>query len=284
MLGLYGCGGPQFQWRYSNHDVPSSTPGTAVTLGTSNAEGSWVQIASSANIANDVYLFAIAVGSNYSSGYNLNTCLDVGVDPAGGSSYTEVIQNIICGKGSNIIGYGFSWFVFPLFIKAGSSVAVRGSTSHTTGAPRVPAVFYGRPRNPHLVRAAQYCEGVGAVTNNAGVSFTPGNGAEGSWASLGTTVRPCWWWQLGIDINNATITVQYTHVDLAVGDGTNYDIIAQNLPLHFGGTTEVATRGGPEYFLGGYWEVPAGATLYVRARCSTAPASGYNARALGFGG
>jgi hypothetical protein len=131
------------------------------------------------------------------------------------------------------------------------------------------------------VRVGQYAEGVGTITNNVGVSFTPNNGSEGNWASLGTTTRPCWWWQIGVDINAGTITAQYTHVDLAVGDGSNYDIIIENYPIYIYGTAEIIVR---DVALTGYWEVPAGSTLYVRGRCSTTITSGYNARAIGIGG
>lgn len=258
--------------------------GTAVTLGYSNAEGSWTSIATSGNIAQDVYLFAFMVSGNNSSGQNLNTCIDVGVDPAGGTSYTEVIQNIICGKCPAQSGLNGAWFIFPLFIKAGSSVAIRGSTSYTSGSPRIIANFYGRPHRPELVRVGQYSEGVGTITNNAGVSFTPVNGSEGSWASLGTTTRDCWWWQLGVDIGAGTITAQYTHCDLAVGNGSLYDIIIENYPIFVSGTAETINRGGIDSFIQGFWEVPAGATLYVRGRCSTTVTSGYNARAIGIGG
>lgn len=286
MLGQLGHPGNSFRWKYDNVDVPAGTPGTGVAVGTSNAEGSWVQIASSGNIAQDVYLFTLSFSNYAVSGANLNCCLDVGVDPAGGTSYVEVIQNIICGKAGSPTRENCAYFVFPLFIKAGSSVAVRASSSYTVAVnARVQMTFYGRPTRPDLVRVGQYAEGVGTITNNVGASFTPANGSEGSWASLGTTTRPCWWWQLGVDINAAAISVQYTHVDLAVGDGSNYDIIIENYPIFAYGTAEILSRFyHHRQLLEGYWEVPAGATLYVRGRCSTTITAGYNARAIGIGG
>jgi len=286
MLGQLGYPGAGWGWKYDNVDVPAATPGTSVAIGISDAEGSWVQVASSANIAQDVYLFTLNFSNYNLSGYNLNCCLDVGVDPAGGSSYTEVIQNIICGMAGAPPRENAATFVFPLFIKAGSSVAVRGSSSYTVAAnARVQMTFYGRPRRPDLVRAGQYAEGVGSITNNVGVSFTPGNGAEGSWASLGSTTRPCWWWQIGVGISNSAVAAQYTHVDLAVGDGSSYDIIIENYGIYHYGTAEITSRFYPHRgLIEGNWEVPAGGTLYVRGRCSTSPGTTYNARAIGIGG
>lgn len=284
MLGQLSMPGEGFAWRYDTMDAPSSSPGTSVTPGYSSAEGNWVAIASAANIAQDVYGFFVEIWNLNTSGYNLNGVLDIGVDQAGGSSYTAVIEDILCGHVTAGTSANGVQLYFPLFIKAGSSVAVRGSTSYTSGTLRAHMVFFGQPSRPELVRVGQYCEGIGAVSSCVGVSFTPVSGSEGSWASLGTTTRPCWWAQLTASINNGTIAAQYTHVDLAIGNGTTYDIIIQNLGLYVYGTAEIVARKNDANLLSGHWNIPAGATLYVRGRCSTTPAAGYNARALLIGG
>jgi hypothetical protein len=126
-------------------------------------------------------------------------------------------------------------------------------------------------------------ETIGTITNSGGVSFTPGNAADGSWASLGTTTRPLWWWQLGCQISAGTIGAQYTYVDLAVGDGSNKDIIIKNHLMSFSGTAEIDSQPYMTQLVQGYKHVPAGATMYVRGRCNGAPTSGYNAVAVGVG-
>ena len=283
MLGQLWMPGAGARWKYDS-STPAATPGLSVTFGVSNAEGSWVQIATSANIAQDVYGFMVECYALNSTGYSLNATLEVGVDPAGGSSYTSITGDLLVGAsvGSATQGAGATYY-FPLFIKSGSSVAVRGSTSYTSGTGRVRMVFFGRPARPELVRVGQYCEQVGAITNNVAVSFTPGNGAEGSWASLGTTTRPCWWAQLCVGHNTTAMTAVHTYVDLAVGDGTNYDIIIENYSL-YGNTAEYLLRNPIANLYGGHWEIPAGATLYVRGWCHTTVVSGWNARAVLVGG
>lgn len=273
----------RFHWKYSNWGAPDSTPGVSVTPGASGAEGAWTQMASSANIAQDVYAFSIAVNSGFVTGNQKDHLLDIGVDPAGGTSYTAIIQNIVCGQ-SAAIGSAKQFF-FPMFVKAGSSVAARVQGSNATaGTVRISMVFYGRPSNPESILVGQYSETIGTITGSAGVSFTPGNGAEGSWTSLGTTTRPLWWFQLGIQVSNGTITAHYGIYDLAVGDGTNKDIIIEDLFLFYGGTTEDHRQTSQNNFLEGYYEVPAGATLYVRGYNSASPPTGYNAVAIGIGG
>jgi hypothetical protein len=280
MIGLLPIN--SWNWKYTNADAPSTTPGTSVTPGASDAEGSWTQIASGANIAQDVYLLTLWITGGNLTGYQKNHLLDIGIDPAGGTSYTERIANIVCGASDAAVAGG-RWYYFPFFIKAGSSVAVRIQGSYSTaGTVRVAAVFYGQPVHPEIWRVGQYSETIGTITDSAGVSFTPGNsGAEGSWVSLGTTTRALWFFQLCVGISNGTITSLMYHTDLAVGDGSNKHMIIENQPLFIRGTAE--TLGNP-LNVNGYWEVPAGATLYVRGSCSGTAVTGFHAVAVGIGG
>jgi len=272
-----------FNWKYTNWTTPSSSSaGTSVIPGASNAEGAWTQIASAANIAQDVYCIWIMVSSGSSSSNQKDHLLDIGVDPAGGTSYTAIINNIVCGQSTPAFNGG-KQFVFPIFIKAGSSVAVRVQGSNATaGTVRVSMYFYGQPTNPEAVLVGQYSETVGTITGSAGVAFTPGNAADGVWASLGVTTRPCWWWQLCPQVSNGTITAQYTFVDLAYGDGTNMVMIIEGLYMLYNTTSEDQEQ--PISLIHGFCDVPAGATLYVRGHCNGAPATGYNAVAVGIGG
>jgi len=276
-----------FLWHFSNFTTPSATPGTSVTPGANNAEGSWTQVASSANMAYDSQLMFIAIGGGNTSGAAKNHLLDIGVDPAGGTSYTAIISNIVCGQ-TQAVTTGFDEFIFPIFIKAGSSVAVRVQGNNATaGTVRVVADFYGRPTNPEMVPCGSYSETIGTITSSNGTSITPGNAAEGSWTSLGTTAKDLWAWQIGVQVDNATITAQYTSVDLAYGDASNKEIILEDVPIFFYGTAEIKASilRGRNIASGNHIRyVPAGSTIYARARCSTAPATGYNVTAIGIGG
>lgn len=274
-----------FLWNYSNFTAPSATPGTSVTPGASNAEGSWVQVASAGNIAYDVCLLYIAIGGGNTSGAQKDHLLDIGVDPAGGTSYTALISNIVCGQ-TQAVTTGWDEFVFPIRIKAGSSVAVRVQGSNATaGTVRVVADFFGRPTEPSVVPVGQWAETIGTVTNSAGPSITPGNAAEGSWTSIGTTTKDLWHWQLGMQLSNGTITAQYTTFDLAYGDATNKEIILADVTIGFYGTAEIkASTLRGRNLIRAQRKVPAGSTMYVRARCSTAPTATYNCTAIGIGG
>jgi hypothetical protein len=273
----------------------TSSPGTSVVPGTSNAEGSFTQIASGANISRDVYWIALWVTGGATSASQKDHLLDIGVDPAGGSSYTAIINNIVCGESPINFGApgvsaasvnGTRQFIFPFYIKSGSSVAVRIQGSNATaGTVRVMAKFYGDPSNPECVIVGQYSETIGTISGSGGVSFTPGtSGAWGSYASLGTTVSDLWWWQLCVEDSQATASLLAYYVELAYGDVTNKVTIKREY-IQADATEAIGSPCACNLlFPDSYKPVPAGSTLYVRGMCSGTPVTGWNAVAIGIGG
>lgn len=273
-----------FLWHFSNYTTPSATPGTAVTPGASNAEGAWTQVATAANMAYDSYMMFVAIGGGNTSAAQKDHLIDIGVDPAGGTSYTAIISNLVCGQ-TQAVTTAFDEFFFPIWIKSGSSVAVRVQGSNATaGTVRVVVDFFGRPTNPGMVPVGQWSETLGTITGSAGTTVAPGNAAEGSWVSLGTTTKDLWHWQMGIQLSNGTITAQYATYDLAYGDATNKEIIIEDKHIGFYGTAEIKASNLNRHLVQAYRYVPAGSTIYARGRCSTAPTATYNVTAIGVGG
>ena len=273
-----------FLWHFSNFTTPSATPGTAVTPGINSVEGNWTQVATAANMAYDSYMMYVAVGGGNTSGQQKDHLLDIGVDPAGGASYTAIISNIVCGQ-TQAVTTAFDEFFFPIRIRAGSTVAVRVQGNNATaGSVRVVVDFFGRPTNPEMVPFGQWSETIGTITNSAGTTVAPGNAAEGSWVSLGTTTKDLWHWQMGVQLSNGTITAQYATYDLAYGDATNKEIIIEDKAIGFYGTAEIKASILNRHLVQAHRYVPAGATIYARGRCSTAPTATYNVTAIGIGG
>lgn len=276
----------RFSFIYSNIGATpvSTTPGTSVVPGASDVEGSWTEIATSSNISQDIYFLWIVIGAGATTSTVKDHLLDIGVDPAGGTSYVAIISNIACGQSTAFnTGMGL-YFQFPIFIKSGSSVAVRvqGSAA-TAGTVRIVATFYGQPSHPELFRVGRYSETVGTITGSAGVGFTPGDtGAEGTYQSLGTLAKACWWWQLGVQLSNGTISaLKIYHFDLAYGDGSNKHIIIQDLRVIITTSEQFQSSFIPYPC---YADLPAGTELWVRGTCSTTIDSGWNAVAIGIGG
>jgi len=266
---------------YTNQDAGSTTPGTSVVPGATNAEGSWTEIAGDADITTEIQYCTLFIGQGGSSGQVKNHLLDFGWDPAGGTSYTAFFNNLACGASGSGLGatYGKP-FHFPCKIPAGSAIAVRIQGSNgTAGTVRVLAHFYGKPSRPELWRPAAYSETVGTITNSNGVSFTPGNASWGSWASLGTTAKKHFWAQVGMQTDNSAQANDGTHLQMAVGDASNKHIICDWWRMGLTSESEATTLQTPCT-----WEIPAGAELWIRGNNNAAPVTGYNATAVLFGG
>lgn len=285
-MPLMPSGLSAYNFTYDNWGTnPSATIGTSVTPGASNAEGSWTQIASTSNIAQDCYWLYIQVFGGASSAAAKNQLLDIGIDPAGGTSYTAFLSNLQIGASPALTAAGAREHVFPIYIKAGSSVAVRIQGSNATaGTVRVAARFYGQPTRPEAVPVGTIAQTFGTITNSSGQSVTPGNAADGSWADLGATSTALWWWQVGYGVDNATITAEYTYIEVAWGDGSNKHTIFK--VMHGGTTSETCGLAAQTQMLAcaAYKPVPAGANIYIRMRCNNPPDTGYHATVIGIGG
>lgn len=258
-------------------------PGVTVTPGVSSANGSW---AAWATPANDVYGIYINVNSGAVSATAKNHTIDIGVDPAGGTSYTVLMQDLICGNTSaaDIFTQSRTYY-FPLYIKGGSSIAIRARGSHTTaGTIKVYGRLYCRPSNPAALWAGTYCETIGYTSGTLGTTVVRVVLNKGSWTSLGTTTKNLKYFQVSGQTDNSVQNVGPAFVDLAYGDGTNFTIILSDVPA--GGpwtTTEIEIQHLHVTSMC-YANVPAGSTLYARATAITALTSGFNVVAVGIGG
>lgn len=275
----------RFNFKYDNLGAnPSSSPGTSVIPGATNAEGAWTQIASAANISQNIYAFWLRVSDGFTSAAIKNHLLDIGVDPAGGTAYTAIVSNIVCGGSTSFSNGGGPEFLLPHFIKSGSTVAARIQGSNgTAGTVRVGAAFYGQPSHPENMPVGQYSETIGAITNSEGVAFTPGNAADGTWVLLGATTRNLWWWNIAHQLSNATITLERTYIEIAHGDATNKHVIMRR--MHIGNTSEDVGSGLEDNLnaYAAYCPVKAGTNIYIRGRADSAPDTGYNGVAIGIG-
>ena len=143
---LLGVGKTGFNWWYSLQTTPSTTPGVSVTPG-SGSKGSYVQLASGANLVNDVYGLLLWIVAGNTTATIRDILLDIGIDPAGGTSYAQLggINNIFVPQAGNAV-QGGRMFYFPLFIKAGQSV----------GAQRIRQIILRPSASPHGSMADQF--------------------------------------------------------------------------------------------------------------------------------
>jgi hypothetical protein len=245
--------------------------------------GSYAQVLTAANVAKDVFGLHIQFNSNAVSAAARDTICDIGVDAAGGTSYTVLIPSLLASSAAPALGatgVGLNYY-FPLYIKAGSTVAVRASVNNATvGTLRAKIRIFGAPRDRRDVSVGSKVIAYGISTGTStGTAVTPGTTSEGTWTSLGTiaTGDNPWFWQYGVGINQGTITaVGYTG-DLGIGDASNKAIVGEDRVWQ--GTT------GEQWYDDGYgihhYQAKEGDIVYGRLQCSGTAVSGISMAAYG---
>ncbi len=222
------AGSGDFGAQVSNIDGirPAASNGTFVTAdATPNTKGAYVEVLTSANVAFDafgLYITTIDVGSS-------TTLMDVGVDPSGGSSYSVLIPNLLMGSSQDLTTGGIT-FYFPIWVKAGSSIAVRTQSTSGGNANAVIIKAVGKPRDQSLTWVGTYCTDFGTdLANSTGTLVTSGTVSEGAWTQLAASIaKDHRYWQMGFDTDVVSIADNVYFADIAYGDGSNKIIIIQD--------------------------------------------------------
>lgn len=258
------CGGNGFSAIQSNNSGrPTAPQGTSLTP-VVGSMGSWVQAI--ASLAETTYGLLICINNNNVSAGSRNSIVDIGIGAPG--SEIVLIPALIAGNAVNYnVNGGGLWYYFPVLLPAGTRIAVRGQGTVVTPF-NVYVQAFQKPQNPSMVKVAGFVEAIG-VSGQAGVAVTPGTTGEGAWTLLGATVRECWHWQVGAQVSSADTThnANALHMDLAEGDGTNFNILIDSAQLYTN-----TTEGGslPPFSVGREKRVPAGRNIYARAQASGA--------------
>ena len=273
-----------FGWTFSSTGATrlAAAWGTTITPG-NNTYGAYTQILSAANVAKDVMGIEVHVNSNAVSATARDTILTIGVDPAGGTTYADVIPHLLVSSASPVmvLGGGISYF-FPIFIKAGSTVAAKASVNNATvGTLSCSLRVLGAPRDRTNMRVGTKVIPYGIATaTSTGTAVTPGTTAEGTATALGTigaSDRP-WFWQYGVGVNNGTITAVGYSGDLLIGSAGAKATICEDR-VWMGTTTEQWSDDGLSYD-GSYQGAP-GDILYGRLQASGTAITGLSMAAYG---
>lgn len=271
-------GGGDFGFYATNHTTrPTGFMGTAVTPG-NNSKGSWVQCLSA--IAQDACLVHVNINNANTSATARDIILDIGIDEAGGSSYSVKIPDLIGSCASTNNGGGGINYLFPLFIKSGSTIAARASQNGVTTGLRTWLKLWGQPKNPASFRVGSRVEAIGVVSaSSRGTLVTPGTTSVGAWTSIGSLTNNAWWWQYGFGVNDSTMTSQCYRNDIAVGSSGEVPLITDH--LWFTNSVETSSSG---LYVPCERDVPAGAAIYGRSWCEGTPDSNMSMVVYALGG
>lgn len=244
-------------------------------------------------VTEDVFCVVLNFHSTRASATARDMIATLGIDPAGGTNFQDLIPHLICGNAGQYAGsaVGGLWYRFPVFIPAGSSIGMKGSGNiSTTVTARCLMWLFGKPSAPELVRYGTYVDAfnIDLSTSSADQANAPaiGTTSEGAWTSLGIESRPHFFWQCGMSVNNTVQPQGTMHIDIGLSDGTGDKyIVLENVDVGYYTTLE--TQGMiPAWSLGGEYcdTLDANREVFARAWFSGASFTGMSVAAYGVGG
>lgn len=200
----------------------AQSPGFNWASGFSNADGTSQGVLSA--LAHDGHLIVISVGDMWTTGTNPATLLDIMIDPAGGTSWSEFISDLVVGGAGDMTAGQTALtlhYVFPIWIPAGASIGVRSrcAAAAITSLSMVAITVFGGPSRPDMWWCGQKVESLGiTAASSKGTDHTPGNsGAFSSWATVGTSTAHYGAVQLGIGAHLTAINELIYHWQIGYG-------------------------------------------------------------------
>lgn len=260
--------------------------GVGFSLGASNSMGSYAQFLNgSADWPADsgdgcgIYLEFSTVNQASDVGDALVT---IGIDLAGGTSYTDWIQYLLI-SGAPILTLGQVSYYFQVRIPRGASLAVKGQSASAApiATSYVSCKIPIKPTHPELLRLGTFVQTFGAdAANSRGTAITVGTGSEGSPTQIGSALdKPIWAWEVGFGSSSAAITGNTQHIDVLIGDASNKRPLITTCPVH-GGTAENLEKQTAFEFGDG----AVGDLLYARGQASVAFSATSSIIVYGVGG
>lgn len=213
---------------------PAAAYGTSVTAG-NNVYGSYSSLIAGASLTHDAYGIWVNINSNDVATAARDALLTVGLDAAGGTSFTDFISHLLCSDAgpyyaNSAGGAGGASYYFPVFIKAGTSIGAKASLNNVVGMSfRAHCVLFCKPTRPDAIKVGTFVQSFGATTaSSSGTAVTAGTASEGAWTEIGTLDKTIWGWEYGVGCNDAVVNNNAQHTDISLGDATNKKIVTLN--------------------------------------------------------
>lgn len=242
---------------------------TVTGSATAHTKGAWVQVFTA--LAFDVFEVNVYVAGTGVNGSDTSGLLDVGADPAGGTSYTAVIPNLLIGHtpaGTNLSESGM--VTVPVYIPAGATVAIRNQGIVTSDVAEVGLTVHGGiPTSDPYPQIGLVVDYGTATASSSGT--TPANAIAnvlGAWVELtAATTHP----HRGLTVamqgaDNSFVASEFL-VDIGIGAASSEVAIIERIHA-FGHQAEELwiTTNGRVY----HRPIPEGSRLAVRAQSSAA--------------
>lgn len=263
-------GGPCFTFEadiFTGAAPVAADPGVQFTTSaTAHNDGTAVTLLSA--LSRDACYLVLAFSNTSAAAADPGVLADVLVDPAGGTSWTDLISDLLIGGAADqAAGVGSNlYYHFPIWIPAGASIGVqarRANTGALTG--RVNAWVYGEPKRPDQWWCGQAVESLGVTpASSKGTGHVPAAaGAYSTWATIGTSTKRYGALQLGIGGTDSNALNATTYWQMGVGSQ-----LLPGAPTILTGTTtsETMSREGTQQPI--WCDLPSGTALQVQAQGS----------------
>lgn len=263
----------------------SASYGATVTPA-ENAYGSYATVLAGGSVTDDAFGIFVFIHGIGVATLAKDALVTIGVDPAGGTSFTDLIPDLIASSAGAIdtvsAGAGIMYW-FPLKIKAGSTIGAKASVNNATvGTAQVAVILQCRPSHPHLVRAGTFVRAFGiTAATSKGTAITTGTTSDGTYVQMGSALaEPLWFFQAALARNDNAMGYAQVAIDLAIGSSTsvNRQIIFDQMVWTT--TSEMINAQYNGVFANG----AVGDLLFVRGQTSGTGTTNWSAAAYGVGG
>lgn len=254
----------------------STTPGTSITAGAAHTKGTAVQLG--ADLTEPLVGFWLVVETvGTVSATDNRALLDIQVDLAGGTSWSDLIANMNIGHAK--VALQAALFYIPIRVPSGAALAARCQAATASKQHFVQIHGVGEGDSPWQQWSAVVCDTLGADTAaSEGTAITTGNqgasGAEGTWVAVGGAVTRDYraiMLDIGVDTADTTVNARGYALDIGmdVDGGSAFVPIVENLFYELGSNeTQESQPVGVGGFIPAEVQIPEGATLAVRVSSS----------------
>lgn len=243
---------------YTNATRPVAAFGTSLTARAGT--NSWVELISAANNPTGAVGFWMNFNSVAVSAVGRKLRFEIGFG-ASGSEVTMMDPMLISLPGTYITPNGCQFVYVPLRVPRGVRIAIRltNDTANTTAI----RAFMSLSRPVGLQAGTP---GFNRILAGTATNVTPGTTTKSAWTSMGSTSTRNFKAVLimcQVDGADAAHNAAGIHVDLAMGDGTNFTWVIRD---HYLSTTAAEINVVANHLV--TIPIPIGVTFYMRAQTS----------------
>lgn len=258
---------------YLEVTIATSVWHTTITAdSTAHVKGAWVELVDDAQFDFDVQFVEVMMSENFINSTDTSTLLDIGYDPAGGSTYGVVIPDILAG-GTGDIDSRPRRFTTPVYIPKGSSIAARSQAIITSDLIDIGIALYGGVPglDPFPNRGPIVAYGVTSASASSGIVMLDSSAnTKSAWKEIvSATTHPHRGLFMGIQPAVASLSeVGNLLYDIGIGAGGSEVLLAENFAFFRSHSNEIVHNHFPHNASPVMLErpVPEGSRLSMRSQ------------------